>query len=248
MIGIGGVILRDSRIPAIALARHRLRRADPKRPSWCQIYFIFFALPLAGSGSTQPTAIIALGVNGGAYAIEIIRGGWNRSARDRSRRARARPAADAGIPADRAEAGAADHLSGAGRPVHPADADDEHRVVDIGLRTDLGRPADQINTFRSFEVYARHPALPRYSSIIMQIRAIIGPLLQLSGEVRARHEPATELLSSSAASNGRCASAIGFHRRRDRRPGGRTRRARPGHRPLGASPPATSPSSRARHC
>jgi polar amino acid transport system permease protein len=45
-------------------------------PFLVQIYFIFFALPLAGILlPPTPTAIIALGVNGGAYAIEIIRGG-----------------------------------------------------------------------------------------------------------------------------------------------------------------------------
>jgi polar amino acid transport system permease protein len=45
-------------------------------PFLVQIYFIFFALPLAGIKlSPTPTAVIALGVNGGAYAIEIIRGG-----------------------------------------------------------------------------------------------------------------------------------------------------------------------------
>src|SRR4029079_975006 len=38
--------------------------------------FIFFALPFLGVRlPPTPTAIIALGVNGGAYAIEIIRGG-----------------------------------------------------------------------------------------------------------------------------------------------------------------------------
>ena len=41
-----------------------------------QIYFIFFALPLIGVRLDPTlTAIIALGINGGAYAIEIIRGG-----------------------------------------------------------------------------------------------------------------------------------------------------------------------------
>ena len=41
-----------------------------------QIYFIFFALPLIGIRlNPTATAIIALGLNGGAYAIEIIRGG-----------------------------------------------------------------------------------------------------------------------------------------------------------------------------
>jgi len=45
-------------------------------PFLVQIYFIFFALPLIGIRiPPTPTAILALGVNGGAYAIEIIRGG-----------------------------------------------------------------------------------------------------------------------------------------------------------------------------
>ena len=45
-------------------------------PFLVQIYFIFFALPFAGVRlDPTPTAIIALGINGGAYAIEIIRGG-----------------------------------------------------------------------------------------------------------------------------------------------------------------------------
>ena len=45
-------------------------------PFLVQIYFIFFALPFIGVIlPPTPTAIIALGVNGGAYAIEIIRGG-----------------------------------------------------------------------------------------------------------------------------------------------------------------------------
>ena len=45
-------------------------------PFLVQIFFIYFALPLAGLRlDPTPTAIIALGINGGAYAIEIIRGG-----------------------------------------------------------------------------------------------------------------------------------------------------------------------------
>jgi polar amino acid transport system permease protein len=45
-------------------------------PFLVQIYFIFFALPLAGIRLNPTiTAILALGLNGGAYAIEIIRGG-----------------------------------------------------------------------------------------------------------------------------------------------------------------------------
>jgi len=45
-------------------------------PFLVQIFFIFFALPQFGIRlNPTATAIIALAVNGGAYAIEIIRGG-----------------------------------------------------------------------------------------------------------------------------------------------------------------------------
>ncbi len=76
VIGIGGVMLRDSgnwflRWPVIAFVE-LIRNT----PFLVQIFFIYFALPLAGVRlDPTPTAILALGVNGGAYAIEIIRGG-----------------------------------------------------------------------------------------------------------------------------------------------------------------------------
>src|SRR6185312_16853259 len=45
-------------------------------PFLVQIFFLFFALPELGLKlNPTVTAIIALGLNGGAYAIEIIRGG-----------------------------------------------------------------------------------------------------------------------------------------------------------------------------
>ncbi len=75
-IGIGGVALRDSRIaPARWLVRSFVELIR-NTPFLVQIYFVFFALPLIGLKLTPtPTAILALGLNGGAYAIEIIRGG-----------------------------------------------------------------------------------------------------------------------------------------------------------------------------
>jgi ABC-type amino acid transport system permease subunit len=61
---------------AIAVAGHQLVELIRNTPFLVQIYFIFFALPFVGIKlSPTPTAVIALGVNGGAYAIEIIRGG-----------------------------------------------------------------------------------------------------------------------------------------------------------------------------
>ncbi len=76
LIGIVGVIARTSnrrivRAPVIAFVE-----IVRNTPFLVQIFYIYFALPLMGIRlSPTTTAIIALGINGGAYAIEIIRGG-----------------------------------------------------------------------------------------------------------------------------------------------------------------------------
>lgn len=76
VIGIGGVILRDSRFPPARWLVKAFVELIRNTPFLVQIFFIYFALPLAGLRlDPTPTAIIALGINGGAYAIEIIRGG-----------------------------------------------------------------------------------------------------------------------------------------------------------------------------
>lgn len=76
VIGVGGVVLRDSKIKPFRWLVIAFVELIRNTPFLVQIYFIFFALPLAGIRlDPSPTAIIALGVNGGAYAIEIIRGG-----------------------------------------------------------------------------------------------------------------------------------------------------------------------------
>lgn len=76
VIGIGGVVLRDSKFKPFRWLVISFVELIRNTPFLVQIYFIFFALPLAGIRlDPSPTAIIALGVNGGAYAIEIIRGG-----------------------------------------------------------------------------------------------------------------------------------------------------------------------------
>ncbi|MBB1489963.1 amino acid ABC transporter permease [Paracoccus sp. MC1854] len=75
-IGIGGVaVLRShSRIGHIIV--RTFVEVIRNTPFLVQIFFIFFALPLAGIRlNPTATAIVALGLNGGAYAIEIIRGG-----------------------------------------------------------------------------------------------------------------------------------------------------------------------------
>lgn len=76
IIGIGGVVLRDSPIPLVRWGVMTFVEIVRNTPFLVQIYFVFFALPLAGIRiDPTPTAIVALGLNGGAYAIEIIRGG-----------------------------------------------------------------------------------------------------------------------------------------------------------------------------
>jgi polar amino acid transport system permease protein len=76
VIGIGGVILRDSNLKFFRWLVIGFVELIRNTPFLVQIYFIFFALPLAGVRlDPTPTAVFALGVNGGAYAIEIIRGG-----------------------------------------------------------------------------------------------------------------------------------------------------------------------------
>lgn len=76
LIGVSGVVLRMSSVKAVRVAVMAFVEVIRNTPFLVQIYFIFFALPYAGIMlPPTPTAIIALGVNGGAYAIEIIRGG-----------------------------------------------------------------------------------------------------------------------------------------------------------------------------
>jgi polar amino acid transport system permease protein len=76
IIGVAGVAARDARTAwsrAIVIGFVEIVR---NTPFLVQIFFLFFALPLVGLKlNPTATAIIALGVNGGAYAIEIIRGG-----------------------------------------------------------------------------------------------------------------------------------------------------------------------------
>ena len=75
-IGIGGVLTRNSRRAPVRLATITFIEIIRNTPFLVQIFFLFFALPGLGVklDPTQ-TAILALGLNGGAYAIEIIRGG-----------------------------------------------------------------------------------------------------------------------------------------------------------------------------
>jgi polar amino acid transport system permease protein len=76
MIGVAGVAARDSKAALLRALMIAFVEIVRNTPFLVQIFFLFFALPLIGLKlNPTATAIIALGVNGGAYAIEIIRGG-----------------------------------------------------------------------------------------------------------------------------------------------------------------------------
>jgi polar amino acid transport system permease protein len=76
VIGVIGVAIRQSgRTVPVAIIKCFVEIVR-NTPFLVQIFFIFFVLPLVGLRlNPTTTAIIALGINGGAYAIEIIRGG-----------------------------------------------------------------------------------------------------------------------------------------------------------------------------
>jgi polar amino acid transport system permease protein len=76
LIGVLGVVARTSSIAVLRFVVIAFVELIRNTPFLVQIYFIFFALPLMGVKlNPTVTAIIALGINGGAYAIKIIRGG-----------------------------------------------------------------------------------------------------------------------------------------------------------------------------
>ncbi|MBD8554268.1 amino acid ABC transporter permease [Rhizobium sp. CFBP 8762] len=76
IIGVLGVAARSSKYRLMRGAVIAFVEVVRNTPFLVQIFFIFFALPMMGIRlNPTVTAIIALAVNGGAYAIEIIRGG-----------------------------------------------------------------------------------------------------------------------------------------------------------------------------
>lgn len=76
VIGVAGAAMRQSRYRMPRLVVRAFVELIRNTPFLVQIFFLFFALPFAGVRlNPTATAIIALGINGGAYSIEIIRGG-----------------------------------------------------------------------------------------------------------------------------------------------------------------------------
>jgi polar amino acid transport system permease protein len=75
-VGVLGVMLRQSGSRALRNLTIAFIEIIRNTPFLVQIFFLYFALPALGLKlNPTVTAIIALGLNGGAYAIEIIRGG-----------------------------------------------------------------------------------------------------------------------------------------------------------------------------
>jgi polar amino acid transport system permease protein len=76
IIGVLGVMARGSHVGWLRRLVIAFIEIIRNTPFLVQIFFLYFALPQLGLKlNPTVTAIIALGVNGGAYAIEIIRGG-----------------------------------------------------------------------------------------------------------------------------------------------------------------------------
>jgi polar amino acid transport system permease protein len=76
LIGISGVAMQRSNKRILQIPVRIFIEVIRNTPFLIQIFFLFFALPLTGIRlSPTVTAVIALAINGGAYAIEIIRGG-----------------------------------------------------------------------------------------------------------------------------------------------------------------------------
>jgi len=76
VIGVIGVAARTSNVRPLRAAVIAFVEVVRNTPFLVQIFFIFFALPMMGIRlNPTATAIVALAINGGAYAIEIIRGG-----------------------------------------------------------------------------------------------------------------------------------------------------------------------------
>ncbi len=76
IIGVLGVFARGSNMAWLRRLVIAFIEIIRNTPFLVQIFFLYFALPSMGLKlNPTVTAIIALGLNGGAYAIEIIRGG-----------------------------------------------------------------------------------------------------------------------------------------------------------------------------
>ena len=133
-------------------------------PLLVQLFLVFFGLPSLGIRLDATTAaIIALTVNLGAYATEIVRAGLEAIPRAQIEAGRlARAVAPAGLPLRRAVAGAQGHVPGAREPVHPADAGDQHRLADLGagpLPHRLDHPVAHLPRLRG--LHRRRGALSR---------------------------------------------------------------------------------------
>lgn len=75
-IGLGCVLLRRTGIAPFVWAVKAFIEVIRNTPFLVQAFFIFLGLPSIGIRlSPDAAAILALGLNGGAYAAEIIRGG-----------------------------------------------------------------------------------------------------------------------------------------------------------------------------
>ena len=172
-------------------------------PFLVQIFLIFFGLPRAGMLlSSNQAALLAMVVNVGAYATEIVRAGIESISRGQIEAGLALglrplqvfryvvlfPALSTVYP-------------GAEQPVHPADAELQRRLDDLGQELTATANDLQSRTFRSFEIYIVVTGdLP--GAVAAVLRRVRRHLPRACSRVRARaHDP------RSSAPPKRCSSS-----------------------------------------
>ena len=154
----------DPTLPALRLAGDRVRRdRSATRPSWCRSSSSSSRCRSLGLRlNPTVTAIIALGINGGAYAIEIIRGGVQSIHKGQVE-------AGLALGLHKAQVFRLIVLKPALRAIYPSLTSQFIMLTlttsicirDRRLRADLGRPADRERYVPQLRgLFHRHPALP----------------------------------------------------------------------------------------
>jgi polar amino acid transport system permease protein len=170
-IGLLTMLARRSRSRLLQLAAVSYVEAIRNTPFLMQVLFLYFGLPQLGLGiSPWPAAIVALSLNSGAFAAEIIRGGVD------------------GVPRGQFEAGAALGLhplqvlrfvvlKPAMRVIYPALSGQfvllllTSSIVSSISAEELTAIAQEIDTstFRSFEIYIIATALYLAMSLLFSL-------------------------------------------------------------------------------
>lgn len=175
-IGLVGAMARNGRLPPVRWAAAAYVEAIRNTPLLVQLFIVFFALPSLGLRlDAGQAALIALSINLGAYATEIIRAGLEAVPRSQ---------VDAGLALGLTRAQVLRHivLYQAVKAVYPALAS---QLVLLMLATSIASQigAEELfhagayidsRTFRSFEVYAVTTAA--YLLLAVMLKGLLGAI------------------------------------------------------------------------